>query len=264
MVDLHAHILYGLDDGAKDEEMMLSMLHIAQQEGITKIVTTPHFICGANKYTDEMLQKRYNEAVELIQDNDLDIELYQGNELFLDEYAADSLTSGQARTLAGTRYVLVELPMLGFQKHTENILYRMLSDGYIPIIAHVERYTDIQKDLELLKRFIEMGCITQINTTSITGIAGKKVQETTKSILNCNMGHLAASDCHSDRRRSPRLCAAFELVRSWLGDERAEDIFCENPQAVVDDELLQIEEPVLIKKRRFFNINFAYKMPWGV
>lgn len=264
MIDLHTHILYGLDDGAKDGEMMLSMLRIAQEDGITGIVATPHYIYGANKYDNEMLQQRYNEAVEIINSNNIEIELYQGNELFLDEYCTDSLKNGEVRTLAGSRYVLTELPMLGFPKHTESVLYRMLCEGYIPVLAHVERYADIQKDLEILKRFIEMGCIAQVNATSITGIAGKSVQETTKSILRCNMGHLAASDCHSDRRRSPKLSAAFEIAREWVGDDNAENIFINNPQAVIDDGLLQIEEPFIEKKKSIFNIKLNYKLPWGV
>ncbi len=264
MIDLHAHILYGLDDGAEDREMMLNMFKIAAEDGIRKIVATPHHICGANQYDAQTLDKRYDEAVEMIKSNGIDIELYKGSEVFLDEYVPDSIKNGTAPTLAGTRYVLVELPMLGFPKQTESILYRILCDGYIPVIAHVERYADIQKDIGILKGFIEMGCLSQVNATSINGTAGRKVQETVKTIVTCSMAHLVSSDCHSDRRRSPRLKAAFETVRTWLGDEKAEKIFDRNPQSVLKNEAVDVDEPVIIQKKRFFNFKIPHKLPWGV
>ncbi len=257
MIDIHSHILYGIDDGAKNEEMTLSMLRIAAQEGLLHIVATPHFIYGANRYRMETLKARFDEIRELIKENKLDIRIYEGNELFLDEYLRECLGNKQCNTLAGTRYVLVELPVVGFPKNTENLLSGLLSDGYVPVLAHVERYDEVQKNPDVLQRFIELGCLAQLNCTSITGLAGKKEQETAKLLLQCNMGHLAASDSHSNRRRAPRMKEAYNTVIGWLGEERARRIFNINPECILKNSMMELDKPVEAGKKRFFIYSIA-------
>ncbi|MGI6669063.1 MAG: tyrosine-protein phosphatase [Acetivibrionales bacterium] len=251
MIDLHSHVLYGLDDGAENEEMTLNMLRIAHRDGITRIIATPHFICGENLYNAETLEKRLQETIQLAKKNNIDVELYPGNEIYLDEYALDNIKNGQCSTLAGSRYVLVELPMAGFLKNIGNILYNILGNGYIPVLAHVERYEYFRSDLKVLKRFLEMGCISQINATSINGIAGTRAQKAAREMLIRNMGHVVASDAHTDRVRVPRLSKALETVKSWLGEERARNIFYVHPEAILRNESFQVEEPPEIRKKLF-------------
>lgn len=254
MIDLHSHILYSLDDGAENEEMTLNMLRIAHQDGISRIIATPHYICGENRYNIEALEKRLQETVSLAEKNNIDVKLYPGNEIYLDEYALDSIKGGQCSTLAGSRYVLCELPTAGFSgflKNMENLLYNILGNGYIPVLAHVERYEYIQSDLTVLKRFLEMGCVSQMNATSINGIAGKRAQKAAREILHRNMGHIVASDAHTDRVRAPRLRQAYETVRRWLGEERADNIFHVHPEAILKNESFQVAEPADIKKKLF-------------
>lgn len=255
MIDLHSHVLYGLDDGAENEEMTLNMLRAAQQDGIGRIVATPHFVCGENRYNAEKLKKRLQETVELAEKNNIDIKLYQGNEIYLDEYAPDNIKSGRCSTLAGTRYVLVELPTAGFSgflRNMENILYNIMGSGYIPVLAHVERYEYFRSDLKVLRRFLEMGCVSQLNATSINGVAGKRVQKAAREILIRNMGHIVASDAHTDRVRAPRLRQAFETVRSWLGEEKAKRYFYDHPGSILKNESFQVYELVLVRRKWFF------------
>lgn len=254
MIDLHSHVLYGLDDGAENEEMTLNMLRIAHQDGISRIVATPHFVCGGSRYNAETLEKRLQETVSLAEENNIDVKLYPGNEIYLDEYALDNIKGGQCSTLAGTRYVLIELPTAGFSgflKNMENILYNILGNEYIPVLAHVERYEYIRSDLNVLRRFLEMGCVSQVNATSINGAAGKGVQRAAREILLRNMGHIVASDAHTDRVRAPRLSQALETVRSWLGEESAKRYFYDYPDAILRNESFQVEEPTEIRKKLF-------------
>lgn len=235
MIDIHAHILYGLDDGPENEETTLAMLQSAQTDGIDRVIATPHYIFGANRYDPEVCRERYLAVAELIKRNHIAVELYMGNELFLDEYLPDSIKTKQCHTLAGSAYVLVELPVTGFPKNTENILYRILGGGHIPVIAHVERYKEVQSDPGILAQFLQMGCLTQINAASITGEAGRKLQGTARDILTGGMCQLVATDMHSDHGRTPRLADSYEIVKGWLGADRAAGIFEVNAGAILDN-----------------------------
>lgn len=251
MVDIHAHILYGLDDGAKNMETTLAMLRSACQEGIDQIIATPHFICGANRYDIRLHRQRQHEVAELVKKNNIVIKIYMGNELFLDEYLPGSIKAKQCCTLAGSDYVLVELPVTGFPKYIDSILYRILGEGHIPVLAHVERYEQIRSDPQTLYQFVQMGCVTQVNAASITGDAGRRFQETARDILFRGLCHLVATDMHSDRRRAPRLKDSYEQVRSWLGAERAVKIFETNPETILKNGKIIPDEPVNIRKRHF-------------
>jgi protein-tyrosine phosphatase len=235
MIDIHAHILYGLDDGPGNEETTLAMLRSAQTDGIDRIIATPHYIYGANRYDLEACRDRYCAVIELIKRNHIAVELYMGNELFLDEYLPDSIKTKQCHTLAGSDYVLVELPVMGFPKNTESILYRILGGGHIPVIAHVERYKEVQTDYDVLAQFLHMGCLAQINAASITGESGRKLQETARDILTGSMCHLVATDMHSDHGRTPRLADSYEIVKGWLGADRAAGIFEINAEAILNN-----------------------------
>ncbi len=261
MIDLHSHILYGIDDGSKNKEMTLEMLKIAQNDGIRSIVATPHYISGANKYDKEILNNQFIEAISLIKNNNINIDLKLGNELFLDEFIVDNLKKGKCNTIEGTKYVLIELPMIGIPIYTENVICDLISSRYKPILVHPERYIEIQEDPNILIKYIELGCVTQINSTSINGIGGKKVQETSKLIIENNMGHLVASDSHSNRTRSPKLKEVYEIVTSWIGKEKANKIFFENPKKILKDEDLDVEEPtcIQIKKSIIYKIKSIFK-----
>ena len=254
MIDLHLHILYDLDDGAVNEEMTLNMLRIAADDGIRAIVATPHYICGASRYDCKKMVQAYNRASELIEKHNLQIRLYMGNEVFLDEYTLDSINNRKCHTLAGTRYVLIELPMRVFALNTQNLIYGIINSGYIPILAHPERYLQIQQDMGILRRLISAGCITQINSLSIRGVTGKKAYDTARKILKSNMGHLVATDAHSHRLRSPVLKECFETVKDWIGEEKAVKIFYKNTETILEDRELELDPVIDIKRNSLFSI----------
>lgn len=261
MIDLHSHILYGIDDGATDMQMTLEMLKIAEKDGITTMVATPHYIVGANQYDQDDLKRRYHEVVDCIKRNSINIELLLGNELYLDEYILESLEQDECYSMGGTRYVLLELPMLGIPIYTEKVFYDLINKKYKPILAHPERYIPVQEDPNILIDYINMGCIIQVNSSSINGISGGKSRETARLLLENNMAHLIATDCHSNGRRQPQLSMAYMQVVSWIGKEKSNNLFFINPRKVLKNEDIDIGEPLYFrKKREFLNVLRNYFM----
>lgn len=235
MIDIHSHILYGVDDGANGREETRAMLKIACSEGITDMIATPHFITGANSYTKESLLETYNDVRLLIEEEDLPIVMHLGNELFLDEYVEKEIENGNGLCLAGTRYVLVELPMLRIPSYTEGVFFRLIQKGYRPVLAHPERNRELYEDLDRLDCWTEMGCLLQINSSSLTGLSGKHAKEVARKLLLEGMVDFVATDCHSHEKRSPRMQAAEKLVIGMVGKESARRIFYTNPEALLAD-----------------------------
>lgn len=252
MIDIHSHILYGLDDGVKDQATMLAMFRLAQAEGIKAMVATPHYIFGANTYNEEDLQKRYQEVKGLLAEQRIDIQLYLGQELYLDTLLLTQLQLGQALTLAETRYILVEFPMLEILPYTLGLMDGFFEAGYRPVLAHPERYTEVQKDIMELLPYIEKGCLLQVNTGSFLGLHGKAAQKTAVALLKYEMVHLVATDCHSMGRRKPEFKEAYALVVAHSSNQMAERLFVKMPQQLLADEVVEPWPPLLAPRKKSF------------
>lgn len=244
MIDLHAHILFGLDDGAKTEEETLEMLQIAEKEGITTMAATPHYIHGANAYDAAAYQQQLEETRQLIKDHHLSIQLLSGNEIYLDEYSCQSLKEGLAHPISDSNYVLVEFSMLAIPEGAENYIDGLRHKGYTPIIAHPERYPEVQEDPWNLRPFLQQGCLLQLNSHSITGLFGRKVQKTATQLINSQMAHLVASDSHSSRNRAPRMKEAFHQISKQTNRQTAQKLFMNNPKAIINNQPVNNSNPV--------------------
>jgi protein-tyrosine phosphatase len=236
MIDLHTHILPSLDDGAMDDEMTLDMLRTAQNDDISQIVSTPHYICGANNYDTATLFNTYDRINKLKEESNINVEILLGNELFLDEYTLSHLKQNKCLTLNNSKYVLVEFSLIAIPQNAECLLYGLLNAGYIPILAHAERYREVIQDTYFLIKFIEMGCLIQVNSTSITGLAGRRITKTAMELILRNMVCVVASDCHSNRGRAPRLKHAYNIVSSRVGKKKADLLFTINPSKIIKNE----------------------------
>jgi protein-tyrosine phosphatase len=251
MVDLHNHILPGIDDGAKDMEETLKMGKIAEAEGFSKIIATPHYIEGEFTLEKEQFLSIINTVNEHFAKNTVNIEVLPGLEVYLSPDLPSKLKKGEIHTLNNTPYVLVEFPMSSVPIYTEDILYEMRLLGYKPVIAHPERYIKIMKDPDYLRGLVEQGNYVQINSLSIIGVLGKKTKQTAEILLKHKMVHFIGTDAHTSRIRSPRIKEALEQMRKWVGDEYVEEII-NNGRALIRGEEITIPQPLTYKPGRGF------------
>ena len=230
-IDIHTHILFGIDDGAKDIEMTKQMLRLAKQSGTSAVFLTPHSESGSFDF------EKANAAMRgLLKDGEPEIKLYTGCEIMYTDSVIDSLKSGTIPTLAGSRYVLCEfLPMQPYSD-LERAVNSLCKSGYLPIIAHAERYACI--DVKTARRLYDSGAYIQLNARSVAGKNGLKVKNLCKKLLSAGLVHFIASDAHSLNTRVPVLKDAYEYVFKKFGEAYASEIFYNNPMQIINNTII--------------------------
>ena len=237
-VDLHCHMLYGVDDGAVTKEEMCAMLDMAYADGTRHICLTPHV--NDPREDDEALPREqvFSELLEYAKKYP-DLTLYEGNELFFSHGAIEKLRSGEAKTLAGTRYVLVEfLPSVSYFDMVF-ALKQLVGAGYFPILAHVERYGCLYKRKKELFAFSqEQGVFFQVNGSSLLGKWGLRGKRFAWKALSTGAVVSVASDAHGWEHRPPCLGKVYALVEKKLGTEVAKALFYDLPMAILEGQRL--------------------------
>jgi protein-tyrosine phosphatase len=242
-VDIHAHILPALDDGAQTLEQALEMARMAQAGGVECIVATPHYsVCPLVLESSVILQEteRLRGAM---QEAGLSITLLPGAEVQIDPDICDEIARGEAITLAGSRYMLLELPPGEYPLYTDEIIFRIQVLGLSVILAHPERNQRIQDHPDVLIPLIERGVLTQLTAASITGMFGSRVRSVAEYLLRSNMAHIIASDAHGGRYRRPILSDAVAAAGEIVGRARAEAMASAIPRAIVRDEIVTATPP---------------------
>ncbi|MEG0132501.1 MAG: CpsB/CapC family capsule biosynthesis tyrosine phosphatase [Clostridium sp.] len=203
LTDFHSHIIYGVDDGSKDEEMTIKMLRNAVEHGTKRIVATPHFLKDNYMVNYGEVNIRVEEIKKLANRNNLQIEVYCGQEVYYTNYILEMYKSGDIGTINNSRYMLIELPMGDFniRKVIDNI-YEIQIKGIVPILAHPERYQKLIKKPELINMFVKEGFLAQLNIGSIMGYFGKDVRKTAELFVNNRIYNVIGSDAHGVERRT--------------------------------------------------------------
>jgi Capsular polysaccharide biosynthesis protein len=251
MIDIHSHVLPGIDDGAKEIDMTLNMLQIAVSNGTHQIVATPHYRTGYYENNYEDVNKIVGEVNNIIRAKDMDIKVILGQEIFLDNHTVEMYKKGIIGCIENTQYMLVELPMDVMPKNAIDIIYELKLKGVKPIIAHPERYNYIIEKTSMINDFIEEGCLFQINAGSITGVFGKKVQKTSEILMQQGVCNFIASDAHSTGRRCPGIKEAFEIVKA-LDRDLAEDIM-NNGKILLDNKKIFLNAEKIKEKKGLFS-----------
>lgn len=211
-MDIHSHILPGVDDGAADMEEALEMIQMAYKEGVRIIVLTPHNYPGED-YNNELVHSRYEELVSAVGSRYDDIILMLGNEIFYRDSIVTELRQGGALTLGKTLYVLVEFDYrIEFNKLYQGVR-RLVEGGYRPIIAHIERYDCLFKQYIRIQELIELGAYIQVNCRSIMGGLLDQGAVFCKKLLEKNMIHFLGSDCHNLTSRTPQMASCLKHLR---------------------------------------------------
>lgn len=237
-VDLHCHILPALDDGAKDMDKTKEMLKIAYEEGIRRIIATPHFFASKKSASLEQMEATIREVESRMEEWGFFIKLYPGNEIYYRSEVAELLEEGKISTMAGSRYVLVEFdPMTEYSYLRDGIL-KLDSYGYVPILAHTERYECLFEKKERLQRVKDHGGLIQVNASSFQGGMFDEMAKRARYIMKNNLLDFIGTDAHSTGKRSPRMKDTASYLYKKLGKQKAEKILVHNPQAVIKGEII--------------------------
>lgn len=234
-VDIHAHMLPGLDDGAADMDIAVSMALMAYREGIRHMIMTPHYISGRMENGCDVVDSGIESLNAELFRREIDLRIHPGNEMFLDMETAKRVEDCRAYSLNASRYVLVELPLSEVPEYTDEALFSLSVKGYVPVVAHPERNIEIADNPDILGAFIKNGVLSQVNATSLRGVYGKPVRKTAFKLLQSGMVHFVASDAHTLSGRRPAMNSVFELVRDRFGEEYARVLFLDNGMAVIED-----------------------------
>ncbi len=256
MIDMHSHILPGVDDGSKDMDETLQMAKIAVTESIHYIIATPHYIQYSGYKNKAELQPVVDKVNATLQENNIKLTIGLGHEVYLTPDLVQLVQDQEVATLNDSRYLLIEFPMNDIPTYTEDIIYELKLIGITPIIAHPERYPKIIEDPNLLIKYIELGALCQANAGSINGLFGSQVQETVWTLIEHQMIHFVATDAHSTRRRAPFMQEALSAVTKHDA-ELAKQIFMENPFKVYSDLEIEIQDPLMVKKQSFMSKLFG-------
>ena len=232
MIDFHSHILPNIDDGSISIEETVKMLEEAQKVGFTKIISTSHYIEGYYE-SDE---KERLDLLKNLKENFQDIELYLGNEIYIAENMIQLVKDKKASTINNSKYILFELPMNTKTMLTKEMVYRIIENGNIPIIAHPERYSYVQDNPEYIEELAEMGAMFQANYGSILGMYGEKAKKTVKKLLKQDLIQFLGSDVHRTNQIYPLIPKAIKKMSKIISEEKMEELTTINPQKVLNNE----------------------------
>lgn len=249
MIDIHSHIISGIDDGSKNTEMTIKMLEMAEESGTTDIVATPHFMRGRFEVTYKEVIDEVENLKKLAKENSININIYSGQEVYYSRNILEYYNQGMIGTINNTRYMLIEFPMLEFNiEEAINTLYELQIRGIVPIIAHPERYKKFIKNPSQINLLIKEGMLFQVNAGSINGDFGRDVKKTAIKYLNNNIYSFIGSDAHRDKGRNTDIKNVIEILEC-----NQIKSFINNGKAMLKNEEIEFRG-IPIKEKKFLGI----------
>jgi protein-tyrosine phosphatase len=231
MVDIHSHILWELDDGSGSKEESIAMMKVAWENGTTDIVASPHSNSEFT-YRPELVDERIRELNAATGGQP---RVLRGCDFHLSFDNLDHLLDRpETYTINGKQYLLVECPDFHVGKHTETVLQRLVESELVPVVTHPERNPVLQRKLDRVEEWVELGCLVQVTALSVTGGFGSSATSACNKLLDRGLVHVIASDAHDPKHRSPNLDKARKTILSRYGDDAAEILFTENPRNIIE------------------------------
>jgi protein-tyrosine phosphatase len=237
MIDIHAHLLPGVDDGARDLNEALVMARLAVADGITHLFATPHQEAYGHLPRPELLERVAQLQQELDTAN-IALTVLPGYEIRLHGRVFEEWEQNLAGPLADTRYVLAEPLFNHYDHHTDRLLFEFFEQGYLPVMAHPERIIPVQHNIKLIEPFLKRGGLTQITSHSLTGYHGPRAKQVAETLIREGMAHILASDAHDAQRRTPSLSAALKIVADLAGPAQAQAMVTTTPLAIVNNQFI--------------------------
>ena len=237
MFDIHSHIIYGVDDGAQSLEEAVKIVENAVLHGTKGLAATPHTnVPGSfeNFWGPELLE-RVKALRSALKENYIDVQIFCGQEIFCTSQAIDYLKSGKVITLNNSRYPLVEFDFYEYSDSVYSKLEKIISEGYVPVVAHPERYAFVSEDENAAIKLKKLGCLLQVNKGSLTGSFGENAFYASRRLLEERLADVIASDAHSPYIRTTNLIHAHELVSEEYSPDYADVLFEINPKMILQN-----------------------------
>lgn len=234
MIDIHNHLLYGIDDGSETIENSIDIINELNKIGFTDIILTPHYIHNT-KYNSPKKNNRkiLKNLKTTLEEKQINVNLYLGNEIYITRKISDLLDESIISSLNNTKYLLIELPMNGEYNYMD-IFEDLIYDGYKIILAHPERYHSFQKDYSKIYELEELGVHFQCNIESIIGSYGKGAIKVVKQMLKEKKVSFLATDIHHKKKDYGKYHKAFKKIRKYLSEEELEKILKINPSKIIN------------------------------
>ena len=210
MIDIHTHLLFGVDDGPETIEESIEMLRFAKAQGVDAMILTPHYRHGMFSYPYDRITENFLRLREVAKE--IGVVLFLGTEHHVNSMIIEYIENQRVRTLAGTQYVLAEYKHDTEFEYIAKSVQDLLRNGYIPIIAHVERYLCLHQDLDRIDWLRDMGAMIQVNANAVLGMEGFKVKGFTKKLLKYGYVDFVASDSHDMKKRTNNLGKCREYL----------------------------------------------------
>ncbi len=234
--DMHSHMLCGVDDGAKTPEEMFSMLEMAYEDGTRALCLTPHYSPYLFGDTYEKSLRSFELLQTYVAEKHPDMRLFLGHELGYHHGSLEALENGRCRTVAGSRYVLVDFPEGVDFFEIQAAMDRLMGAGYTPILAHTERYRSLFKRIDWIEEFMDRGGVVQMNASSVQGSWGLSVKRQWKKLFRMGLVHILSTDAHNLTTRPPKMSACMDYLKKHCSPQGIRMLTWENACRVVQNE----------------------------
>lgn len=237
-VDLHCHILPGIDDGARNMAQSQRMLRMAAEDGIRTVIATPHHKAHRQSATPETVTQLVAQLQNWLDEEKIPIKLYTGNEILYRHETDNLLEAKQVCTLADSFYVLVEFSPKDDYSYIKHGVQEILMAGYAPIVAHIERYDALASHIDHIEELVDMGAYMQVNASSVEGHHGFWEKRKILRWIKEGLVHFVGTDAHDEEHRIPQISKSAQVVAKKCGEDVAHRIYVEHPQYILRNKLI--------------------------
>lgn len=259
MIDFHSHILPTIDDGSKSVEETFNLINEAQKAGFDKIISTSHYMEGYYEVQNREREVWINALNEKIHEKRMNMHIYLGSEIYISDNIIKLLEEGKASTINNTSYVLFELPLNTEPMNLYDVVFEMLRCKLVPILAHPERYSFVQKDPELICDLIQKGVLMQVNYGSIIGQYGKSAKIIAKKLFENDMVHFLGTDVHKQNTIYTRMPLILQDLIELIGEDKLIELSTINPELALNNKKIEIAEPNHLKLTLKERLNMKLK-----
>lgn len=252
MVDLHCHLLPGVDDGSKSMAISLRLAKEATENGVTHALLTPHHMNGRYVNHKQDVIRRTAEFQKQLKNHDISLTVFPGQEVRINGQLLEALDKDDILFAdTGNRYLMLEFPDDDVPHYTNQMIFDLQQRGITPVIVHPERNTKIMAQPDLLYQLLEKGCLSQITASSYVGTFGKKVETFSRQLIEAGQGYVFASDAHDLPGRKYEMRQAFEKLSQEFGNELTEQ-YQNNARSIINGANVPLNEMRTIKKKKRF------------